>query len=80
MPIFESPDGGETIYVRDEASSRRVLLSESAKKQSLLEQIEEDRLWGNIRRAATTNDALHEAMERVKVIYYLSKDNGNSKT
>ena len=47
---------------------------------SLVLRIKEDKLWGNIRRAAITNIALQEAMERVKIIYYLSKDNGNSKT
>jgi len=47
---------------------------------SLVSRIKEDKLWGNIRRAAITNIALQEAMERVKIIYYLSKDNGNSKT
>jgi hypothetical protein len=33
----------------------------------------EDKLWGNIRRAALKNKALHEALERAKIIYYLSK-------
>jgi len=47
---------------------------------SLVSRIKEDKLWGNIRREAATNIALQEAMERVKIIYYLSKDNGNSKT
>jgi hypothetical protein len=47
---------------------------------SLVSRIKEDKLWSNIRRAAITNIALQEAMERVKIIYYLSKDNGNSKT
>ena len=40
----------------------------------------EDQLWGDIRKAADTNPALHAALERVKVIYYMSKDNGHSKT
>ena len=75
--IFESPDGGKTIYKREEGSSNRTLVIEDTSK---IEQIREDKLWGNIRREAMTNIALQEAMERVKVIYYLSKDNGNSKT
>jgi hypothetical protein len=36
----------------------------------------EDKLWGDIRRAATTNPTLHEALERVKILYHLSKSNG----
>jgi len=78
MPIFESPDGGKTIYQRVSPHTiDRTLVKEDT---STIEQIREDKLWGNIRRAAITNTALQEAMERVKVIYYLSKDNGNSKT
>lgn len=42
----------------------------------LHEHLLEDKLWGNIRRAARTNTSLQEAMERVKIIYHLSKDNG----
>jgi hypothetical protein len=53
-------------------------------KMSLSEQIKEDQLWGNIRRAAETNLTLQEALERVKVTYYLTADYekryGNRKT
>ena len=80
MPIFESPDGGETIYERVVGSVNRVLVSQSPKARSLHEEIKENQLWGNIHRAAKTNPALQEALDRVKVTYYLSKENGNSKT
>jgi hypothetical protein len=33
----------------------------------------EDKLWGNIRRAAETNPTLQDAMDRVIMIYQLSK-------
>jgi hypothetical protein len=36
----------------------------------------DSKLWGEIRRAARTNKALHDAMERVILIYHLSKDHG----
>ena len=36
----------------------------------------EDKLWHDIRRAASDNTELQEAIERVKIIYYLSKNNG----
>lgn len=41
--------------------------------RSLHEKLMEDKLWGEIRRAALKNKALHEALERAKIIYYLSK-------
>ena len=40
----------------------------------LIEQIRESKLWGEIHRAAKTNPTLQEALERVKIIYHLSKD------
>ena len=40
----------------------------------------EDKLWGEIRRMARTNPALQEALERAKILYYLSKEDGNNKT
>jgi len=42
----------------------------------LHEHIMENKLWGEIRHAASTNPTLHEALERVKILYHLSKDNG----
>lgn len=35
--------------------------------------IMESKLWGDIHRAAKTNPTLQEALDRVKIIYYLSK-------
>lgn len=36
----------------------------------------DSKLWGDINRAAKTNTALQEAIERVKILYHLSKDDG----
>jgi hypothetical protein len=43
----------------------------------LRDHIEDSKLWGEIRREAKTNPALHKALERAKIIYYLSKDKEN---
>jgi hypothetical protein len=40
----------------------------------LHDHIMEDKMWGEIRRMAKSNPTLHEALERVKIIYHLSKD------
>jgi len=42
----------------------------------LHEHIMESKLWGQIHRAAKTNPTLQEAIDRVKIIYHLSKNNG----
>jgi hypothetical protein len=43
-------------------------------------QYKQEREWIEINKAAKTNEALQNAIDRVKIIYYLSKENGNSKT
>jgi hypothetical protein len=42
----------------------------------LIDHLMDDKLWGEIRRASRTNTVLHEALERAKIIYHLSKDHG----
>lgn len=75
--IFESPDGGRTVYEREAGSSERHLTKESLRvRNDVIDKIREDKLWGDIRRAAKTNPALQDALERAIVIYELSKDNG----
>jgi hypothetical protein len=71
--IYESPDGGETVYVREHGSTQRQLHSQSPRARDLVVQLEEDKLWGSIRKAAETNPAIQAALEQVKVIYHLSK-------
>jgi len=40
---------------------------------SLIIQIREDQLWGNIRRAAETNKTLEDILEQAKMVYALIK-------
>jgi hypothetical protein len=42
----------------------------------LHDHIIDSKLWGDIRRAAKTNPALQTALDNVKIMYHLSKDNG----
>ena len=72
MPkIFESPDGGCTVYQRDIGNLTRELIKED---RSLHDQLLERTLWGEIHRAAETNPTIQEALERAKIDYYLSKE------
>ena len=71
--IYESPDGGKTVYARETGSSSRTLIgwNGSAKPKY----IDELRLWQDIRDSAKTNPALQKALDNVIIIYKLSKDN-----
>jgi len=42
----------------------------------LRDHIMEDKMWGEIRREARTNEALHHALEQCILIYNLSKEHG----
>jgi hypothetical protein len=71
--IYESPDGGETIYKREIGSNDRILHRVSSKKQQLQESQDRWIMWQDILHASNSNPALREAIERAQVIYQLSK-------
>ena len=75
---------GEEIYARESGQSERKLIGykyemdgktdpRTSDGRPLIEHIREDKLWGDIRRESKTNPTLHAALERVIVIYHLSK-------
>lgn len=72
--IYESPDGGETTYAREVGTNDRVLIGESYKARSKMDQLREDKLWGNIRRKALTHPGLAEELERVIMFYKLLEE------
>jgi hypothetical protein len=74
--IYESPDGGETVYGRYPGESERFLVGESLKAMERRTGLIEGQLWKDIQKEAKNNPALHDAIERVKMIYYLSKKDG----
>jgi hypothetical protein len=71
--IYETPDGGETIYVREHGKDQRQLHSQSPRAFNLHAQLMEDKLWGDIRRAAKTNPTLKQALDEAVLLYTLSK-------
>lgn len=73
--IYESPDGGETVYARYAGEKDRWMVGQSTKAKSLIEDLREQKLWGEIHRAAKSNPLLQEALDRAIMIYHLSKNN-----
>ena len=45
--------------------------------KSTLDRVKEDKLWGDIRRTAQTNQTLQEALDHAIMIYKLSKEYNN---
>ena len=68
--IYERVD--DVVYARESGSTTR---REIGRDYELHERMMEDKLWGEIRRAAPANPALQKALDRAIMIYRLSKDN-----
>ena len=68
MPsVFESPDGGDTVYEREFGSTERKLIHKGA-----LHQLQQrSQLWREIFHAARQDAALQEMIEQVEVYYEL---------
>jgi hypothetical protein len=79
--IYERVDG--TIYQRESGShpSTREAIGwdydpRTEDGKPLIDQLKDQKLWGEIRKAAKTNPLLQDALDRVKIIYELSKEDG----
>jgi len=77
--IYERADG--IIYAREFGAdpSTRVEIGRNYDGRThngrpLHEHIREKQIWEDIHRAAETNPALQEALDRVKILYELSKN------
>lgn len=77
--IYERADG--ITYARETAadpSTRKeigwVYDSRTPDGRPLRDHLLEDKMWGEIRRAALTNPSLQKALDRAITIYRLSKD------
>jgi hypothetical protein len=67
---------GDTVFRRESGSLEREVVGydyRTSDGRPLHDHMIEDKLWGNIRRAAGTNPALQDALDRAIMIYNLSK-------
>lgn len=74
--IYESPDEGNTVYARHQGSKDRWLVKQNigaSEFGTLGNSLKQNQLWSNIRRAAQTNPALQDALDRAIIIYNLTK-------
>lgn len=68
---------GDTVYRREEGSTDREVLGydhRTSDGRPVHQHILEDKMWGDIRRAAQTNPALQDALDRAIIIYQLTKE------
>lgn len=79
--IYEQTDG--VTYAREfgsDPSTRKAIGwnydTRTEDGRPLVDHICDSKLWGEIRRAAKDNPLLQEALDRVKILYELSKTDG----
>ena len=67
---------GDTVFRREFGATDREVVGydhRTTDGRPLVDHIREDKMWGDIRRAAKTNPTLQEALDRAIIIYQLSK-------
>lgn len=74
--VYESPDGGDTVYAREHGKTERILVGISYKKTKMEQELKDNELWHNIRELGKTNEALKNALEHCIILYHIAKDNG----
>lgn len=71
--VYERVDGVTYARKQGDPPNQRFEVGRSYESQKLHDEIKHAKLWGEIHRAAKTNPALQEALDRVIVIYQLIK-------
>jgi len=78
--VYEHVDG--VTYARESGApvNTRVEIGRTIERTAFDRELRETLIWKDIHLAAKTNPTLQAAIDRVKIIYHLSKRNGNSET
>ena len=73
VTIFESPDGGRTVYARQPGSQTRTLHRQDPELQRELEELAQQKRWVDIFQARQDNAELDSLCEQVEIMYELRK-------
>jgi hypothetical protein len=71
--IFESPDGGKTVTIRASHTLNKQTLDLDPLHKEQVELDEKWIMWKDILWASQTNPVLKESLDRVQIIYELSR-------
>ena len=73
VTIYESPDGGRTVYARRPGSHTRELYSRDPKLVEQDNELRQQERWQFILAARQSNRAINELCEQAEILYELSK-------
>jgi hypothetical protein len=71
--IYESPDGGRTVYARRPGTTTKTLHSQDPQLQLELKELELEKRWVDIFGARKTNPELDHLCEQVEILYELGR-------
>ena len=72
--VYESPDGGKTIYSRKSGSSERTLIQEDPEKKITKQWL----VWRDIIKLAETEPSLRDLLDKAEIVYALLKEEKNN--
>ena len=73
VTIFESPDGGRTVYARKPGHTHRELHYQDPNLQQELKELESQKRWVDIFQARRHNVELDHLCEQVEILYELGR-------
>lgn len=73
LTVFESPDGGRTVYARRPGNTKRELHFQDPQLQKELKDLESSKRWIEIFQARWNNPELDHLCEQVEILYELSR-------
>jgi hypothetical protein len=74
VTIFESPDGGRTVYARRPGDTNRTMYSRDPDLQQELKELESQKRWVDIFQARQDNPELDHLCEQVEILYELARN------
>jgi hypothetical protein len=73
LTIFESPDGGRTVYARRPGESNRTLHHRDPALDQLSDDLNNSKRWVEIFQARRDNAELDRLCEQVEILYELGR-------
>lgn len=73
LTIFESPDGGRTVYSRKSGENQKTLHWQDPNLQRELQELEREKRWVDIFQSRKDNPELNHMCEQIELLYELGK-------
>lgn len=73
ITIYESPNGGRTVYARRPGSNHREVHLQDPELEKELAELKQQERWQMILAARATNPELNHLCEQAELLYELSK-------